>query len=338
MPDANRPVKYRAQVGVTPPTAVRMWSLFILAIPVVVQSAVAGSPGAVSVAAAALFAAVAAELVATYRNRGLAMVRDGSACASAMVLALMLPAGINPLYAAVAAAFAILVAKHSFGGLGSNWLNPALAGWLLARLSWPRAFAAIPAEAAVASATDSAVGGFLNRTVLGLLGAELPPGYIDLFWRGSPGAIADGAPLAMILLVAAMFAMRVVSRWWVCALHLGVLALLTRLFGALPSGGGLWEGDVLLGALSGGTLVASFVLIAEPSGGARSSRVAAALAVMAAVMGFLFRYPGGEPHGAFFAVAAANALSPTLSALEDGLLYARPSRAGVPAEKEVRLG
>jgi electron transport complex protein RnfD len=33
------------------------------------------------------------------------------------------------------------VVKHSFGGLGSIWVNPALGGWLFIRLSWPASFA-----------------------------------------------------------------------------------------------------------------------------------------------------------------------------------------------------
>ena len=55
-------------------------------------------------------------------------VLDGSAVITGLMLALMLPPS-SPLYVPVLGSlFAILVAKCCFGGLGKNFINPALAG------------------------------------------------------------------------------------------------------------------------------------------------------------------------------------------------------------------
>jgi len=309
-----------------------MWLLFAFAFAAAVQSAIGDSGASVSVALAALVSALLAEFFLTHRRHGFAKVADGSAAASALVLALMLPNHVHPMFAVMGALFAVAVVKRSFGGLGSNWMNPALAGWDFVRFSWPSAFPsgefADGYLSGSGSGADLAVREFLNGTVFRLFGAELPPGYIDIFWLGSPGIIADRAVLSLFLLVAAMFAFRT-GRWWVSVLYVAVFALLARLFGALPAGGRIWEGDAVLAVLSGGTLLTAFVLVVEPSGGSKSVVANAALAVLAAALGASFRYFGGEFYGGFLAAALVCAITPLVCGLERRLLYAAAGGTGL---------
>jgi len=331
MLDGSLLPKHKTQVHISRPTSHRMWLLCGFAFLAVVQSAIGDFGMSVYVALSALVAAVLAELFVTYRVHGPRKLGDGSAAASAMVLALMLPNQIHPMHAAMGAVFAIMVVKHSFGGLGSNWMNPALGGWLFVRFSWPSAFAAaLDAQAGyphgAESVADQVVRNFLNRTVFTVFGAELPPGYIDIFWLDAPGIVADRAVLALFVLIAMLFAFRA-SRAWVSLVYLAVFTLLVRLVGDLPFEGYLWEGNVLLALLSGGTLVTAFVLLADPSSGAKSIPGSAALAVLAAALSVVFRYLGGELYGGFFAVALVNALTPLLGRLERRLLYVSPNVA-----------
>ena len=333
----------KAQVGTSRPTPVRMWLLCGFAFLAAAQSAVGDFGASVYVALAAFVSAVLAELFVTHRVHGFRKIMDGSAAASALVLALLLPNYIHPMHAALGAFFAIAVVKHSFGGLGSNWMNPALGGWLFVRFSWPESFSmALEFDGqygyvqGVGSLADLAIRDFLNRTVFPLLGAELPAGYIDVFWLQAPGIIADRAVLALLVLVAAMFAFRS-SRWWVSVAYLAVFALLARMAGDIPFGGYWWEGDILMALLSGGTLVTAFVLLAEPSSGAKSMPGALVMAVFAAALSFAFRYFGGEAYGGFFAVALVNALAPLLRGLERRLFYAQPSEARLLLEARFLL-
>jgi len=341
MPDGNQHLKHRTQINISRPTSHRMWLLCGFAFLAVIQSAIGDSGASIYVALAALVSAVLAELIVTRREHGVKKIVDGSAAASAMVLVLLLPNHIHPMYAALGAVFAILVVKHSFGGLGSNWMNPALGGWLFMRFSWPEAFS--PAFAAQSeylqgsgSVVDQSVRDFMNRTVFTFLGAELPPGYIDIFWMEAPGLIADRAVLSLFLLIAVMFAFRT-SRWWVSVVYLAVFALLVRMVGDLSFEGYLWEGNVVLALLSGGTLVTAFVLIAEPSTSAKSIRGTVLVAVFAAVLSVLFRYFGGEFYGGFFAVALVNALVPLLRRLERRLFYLPPNEAHLLIEAPLKM-
>jgi electron transport complex protein RnfD len=98
---------------------------------------------AVSLGAAVLSEA-AAVLLIFHANRFAAEfarnISDGSSMLIGMLLGLSLPVSSHPLLPVLAAAFAILVVKWSFGGLGKYWVNPAAAGWLFVHLSWPAGF------------------------------------------------------------------------------------------------------------------------------------------------------------------------------------------------------
>ena len=83
--------------------------------------------------------ALATEAIAL-RVRGKPLHRflfDGSAIITAMLLALCLPP-LAPWWLVVSGtAFAILLAKHAFGGLGANPFNPAMVGYAVLLVSFP---------------------------------------------------------------------------------------------------------------------------------------------------------------------------------------------------------
>jgi electron transport complex protein RnfD len=316
-------LKQNPLVNVSRPTALRMWLVAICAFLAVLQSAAGDSFLSLIIALASLVSALLTELLITYKTHGFEKIKDGSAAASALVLALLFPNHIHPAYAALSAVFAIAVVKHSFGGLGANWMNPALCGWLFARFSWPRAFS-IALNGSMISPDESgtAVGNMinssLNKTLFSVLGAELPPGYIDLFALKTPGIIADRAVLALVLATAVIAASQI-SRSWLSLVYLSVFGLLTRMLGDLS--GSLWNGDVLYAFLSGGTLVAAFILISDPSTGAKSMAGGLTAAVLAAVLGFIFRFYGHEYFGCIYAAALVNTLIPLLYKAERRLFY-----------------
>jgi electron transport complex protein RnfD len=336
----------RPQVTLAQPTALRMWMIAGCAMAAAVYSAAGDGFASLGIALAALGTALFSEALALHfgrlwknsvirppreESRDLSLeppleederiaggkISDGSAAASAMVFVLLLPNTVNPLYVILGASFAMLLVKFSFGGLGANWVNPALGGWLFLRLSWPGLFTQaqgfIPGGG---GGIDAMIRGFFNKTVFAFTGAELPSGYVDLFLglRGE-GIIADrGLPL--LLLGTVLLNAVQVSRIWIPALYLGLYTLLVRVFGALPGGGGLWEGDVFYCLFSGGTLAAAFFLVSDPVTGAKTIPGMLAATALAALLAFLFRYPGADHCGAFSAAVLVNALVPLLRRLE----------------------
>ncbi|MDR2923744.1 MAG: RnfABCDGE type electron transport complex subunit D [Treponema sp.] len=323
MTDRELMLKQNPLVNISRSTAARMWLVAICAFLAALQSAVGDSFLSLIIALAALVSALLTELLITYKTHGFGKIKDGSAAASALTLALLFPNQLHPVYAALSAVFAIAVVKHSFGGLGANWMNPALGGWLFARFSWPLSFSmALNGSMNSIDESGSVIGNMvnnsLNKTFFSFLGAELPPGYMDLFALKTPGIIADRAVLALVLATAVIAASQI-SRSWLSFVYIAVFGLLTRIFGDVS--GSLWNGDVIYAFLSGGTLVAAFILIADPSTGAKSMPGGIIAAILAAVLGFVFRFYGHEFFGCIYAAALVNTLIPLLYKAERRLFY-----------------
>jgi electron transport complex protein RnfD len=314
-----------------------MWLVCGCAFLCVLQSAASDGGKSFIVSLTALLSALTIELLLTWKKSGFMKIIDGSAAATAMTLSLLLPNEINPLYAALGAAFAITVVKYSFGGLGSNWLNPALGGWLFMRFSWPGGFtkamegyrASITELAAIQpSALDNSVTAFLNKTVFSATSSHLPSGYIDLFFSTPPGFIADRGLFALLIGTVVITAVGI-SRSWGPPLFLFVFSFLTRLAG--DKAGELWNGDMLYGIFTGGTIAAAFILAAEPASGAQYKPGILFTVITGAVFSWVFRYRCLDYSGCFIALALVNCLTPLVRYFELKFLNYREKR-GDPSE------
>jgi electron transport complex protein RnfD len=330
----------KPQINIARSTVGRMWLVNLCAFMVIIQSSLTDSYTSLFVAISAVFAAVITELLILLKSGREKALMDGSAVTSALILTLLLPNRISPLYAAAGSVFAIAVIKHSFGGLGSNWLNPAAGGWLFIRFSWPASFVnalissplsltgdsvresgyGIDAFIAASSSFDDSLRSILNRTVFSVLGVEIPAGYMDLFTSHFPGIIADRGVFALLLGTIIITASRV-SRSWIPAVYIAVFGILVRFAGALPSGSGYWNGDVIFALCSGGTLVAAFFLAADPATGAKSNIGIFLTTLAGGCIAFVFRWLGNEPYGVVLTAAILNAILPIFRVLESRQLY-----------------
>jgi electron transport complex protein RnfD len=336
----------KPQINLARSTEERMWLVSLCAGMTILQSALTDSYRSLIVALAAVISAAAVEMLIFLKTKKFTL-GDGSAVASALIFSLLLPNHIHPAVAALGAAFAIAVIKCSFGGLGTNWVNPALGGWFFIRFSWPVLFdnalkgspltilsesirrgfsdpqgspmGILKISGVAASTLDKSLTTVLNNTIFSITHTELSAGYLDFFVLLREGIIADRG-FAAFLLGSIIITASQVNRSWIPGVFLGVYALFVRIFGALPLGGALGEGDLLFGLLTGGTLTAAFLLIADPVTGPKSNIGAFVVAVLAGFLTFLFKFQGNEPYGAFFAVFLLNALTPLIRYMEDRFL------------------
>ncbi|MDR3341731.1 MAG: RnfABCDGE type electron transport complex subunit D [Treponema sp.] len=342
-------------------TAGRMWLVSLCAGLAIFQSSVTDAFASLIIAITVMAAAIITEFLIYFRTEKAGMVKDGSAITSALLLALLLPNQIHPLYAALGAVFAMTVVKHSFGGLGANWMNPAVGGWLFIRFSWPAAFNNAIATAPVAmlqerlerdgsnfpdltkgftqgspleilkvsGISDFPVGGSpFDNTVATWLNKTIfsitgseLPGGYIDLLTATTAGIIADRGLLALLLGTIIIVAFQVTRSWVPAVYLGMYGLLIRIFGALPFGGALGAGDILFGFFSGGTMVAAFLLVTDPATGPKSKIGTLITAFLAACFTYIFRYQGSEVYGAFFAVALMNVLVPLIRDIESRRLY-----------------
>jgi electron transport complex protein RnfD len=316
-------LRQQPQINRARPSAFRMWLVSLCAFLTILQSSLSDSFSSLFVALAAVSAAELVEFLLYYRTDKAGMPKDGSAIASALIFTRLLPNTIHPLYAALAMIFAIVVVKYSFGGLGANWLNPALSAWLFVRFNWSAAFdkalegspAAFPDNALVGRIHDA-----LNSSVFHTFNAELPMSYAELFMPLGNGIIIDRG-LLVFLVGSIIISAWQVNRAWVSLMYLSVYGLLVRLYGAMPQGGALGNGDLFTGLFSGGTMIAAVLLVSDTATGPKSTAGYMMTATLSACFTWLFRYVGGELYGAMCAVALINVCVPVIRLMETRWLY-----------------
>ncbi len=222
------------------------------------------------------------------------LVADGSAAVTGLILALNLPPRAPWWLAAVGSAFAAVIVKGLFGGLGGNLVNPTLAARALLLASWPRHMTAWTAPTGLNGVADAVA----TATPL-VAPARYTPA--QLFLGDIPGCLGEVCKLAILIGLLWLLATRTVS-WHIPAAMLASAALF----------GGLLGGDPLRAVLSGGLLFgAVFVAtdcVTSPIHPAAQLLYGAGAGLLVAVI----RRYSAYPEGVTFAILLMNAATPLL--------------------------
>jgi electron transport complex protein RnfD len=300
---------------------------------------------ALRVCGTAVAAAVAAETLTTVPF-GRFTLRDGSAALTGLLVGMFMPAGVPLVVPAAASFFAIIVVKQTFGGLGRNWMNPAVGGVLFALLSWSATMthwvplaggAAVPPLDALRAARDSgafgaggplavlnaagyafsgvdaAVTGWINAHVLSLANLTLPRGVFDVVAGITVGPV--GAVSAPLLAGGGAFLVsRGIIRWETPAAYLGVFLVLALGLGGAVSGGGLLSGGPLFQVLSGTLLLGAIFAASDPVTSPLSRRGRWYYGAVLGTLTFLLRSFGSVGDGVIVSLALGNALVPLIDA------------------------
>ncbi len=133
-------------------------------------------------------------LFGLYRKK--TTVTDLSAVVTGLLLALNLPVSLPLWMAALGGVFAILVAKLLFGGLGQNFMNPALAGRCFLLISFPKQMADFAsAGGALGACTWEA---YTGATPLAALKAGESVNVIDMIVGRTGGTIGETSMIAIV--------------------------------------------------------------------------------------------------------------------------------------------
>ncbi len=119
--------------------------------------------------------------------KGKLTVTDLSAVVTGLLLALNLPVTIPLWMAALGGVFAILVVKMLFGGLGQNFMNPALAARCFLLISFPTAMTAFQCD------------GYTGATPLAALKAGEAVNVLDMVIGRTAGTIGETSVIAILV-------------------------------------------------------------------------------------------------------------------------------------------
>ncbi|MCS3923098.1 Rnf electron transport complex subunit RnfD [Methanosalsum natronophilum] len=113
-----------------------MWSKVFALIPVSIISIYFFGLPALWILFASVLAAVLAEYSIQKTFDQKITIRDGNAVLIGLMLALIIPPEAPFWIPIVGAAFAVIIGKHAFGGLGSYLFHPVLAAWIFLMIAW----------------------------------------------------------------------------------------------------------------------------------------------------------------------------------------------------------
>lgn len=247
---------------------------------------------------------------------------DFTAIVTGMLLTFNLPASIPLWMAAIGSVFAIIVVKQFFGGLGHNFMNPALGGrafllasWALAMTTWYEPGTVLPLVGtpdAISSATPLAA-------ATGGTGYD----YLTLFLGNHGGCIGETSALA-ILVGAAYLVIRKVIRIRVPLVFISTVAIGTWLF---AGSGGIGTGDALYHILSGGLMLGACFMATDYTTTPTTPKGQIVFALGCGIITVLIRVWGGYPEGVSYSILLMNIVTPLIEKIT------APSRYGAKKTK-----
>ena len=232
-------------------------------------------------------------------------IGDLSACVTGILLAMCLPVSAPYWIAIVGSFFAIVVVKQLYGGLGKNFMNPALAGRVFL-FSFPALM-----NTWVAAGTDFWTGFGMNvdATTAATPMASLHQGLIpnldlkEMLVGAHGGSLGEVSSIALILGGIYLICRKVISpRIPVC--YIGTVAVLTYLF---PLNGNEPLEWMLYNLLGGGLLLGAIFMATDYVTSPVTPGGQILFAVGCGGLTVFLRYFGVYPEGVSFAILIMNA-------------------------------
>jgi len=226
-------------------------------------------------------------------------VSDLSAVVTGLLLAMNLPSGVGILIPIVGAFVAIVVVKQLFGGIGKNFLNPALAARVFLFMSWsePMAkFTPIGVADATAGATPLAI--LKDGT------SSMDISLFDLFIGRMGGSIGEISALLLIVGAIYLVIMKVISLH-VPLSYLGTVAIITFIF---PQGGMSNLDFMLTQLLSGGLMLGALFMATDYVTSPVTAKGRIIFGIGCGLLTVFFRYFSNYPEGVSFSILVMNAL------------------------------
>ena len=247
-----------------------------------------------------------------------ASVGDLSAVVTGVLITCVMPSAAPWWVGLIGSFFAIIVVKQLYGGIGKNFLNPALA----ARAFMSAAYAAYMTTWAVPSTLRSVVDATTMATPLSYLnnGEALPEyfNYLNMFLGGIPGSIGEVSALALLIGGAYLLIRKVIS-WQIPVAYIGTVAVLTFLF---PQGNDAMSW-MLYNVLGGGLFLGAFFMATDYVTSPVTKKGQLIFGIGCGLITVFIRYFGSYPEGVCYSILVMNCCTWIIDK------YTKPTRFGV---------
>ena len=224
---------------------------------------------------------------------------DFSAVVTGLLLAMNLPANAPVWMPVIGAVIAIALVKMFFGGIGQNFMNPALLARAVLALSWATIMTKFPQPA---FGNLAGVDGVSGATPLA--GGEYT--VADLFLGNIPGVLGETCKLALLIGAAYLLYKQIIS--W----HIPVAFICTFVVCYLI-GSGFDVNLVIRQVLSGGLILGALFMATDYSTSPTTNTGKLLFGAGCGLLLFIFRFArGGTSEWCSFAILLMNVVSPLI--------------------------
>lgn len=246
----------------------------------------------------AVLTAVVTEAIIQKLLKKPSTISDLSAAVTGLLIAFNIPASAPWWISVIGSMFAIAIVKQAFGGLGENFMNPALAARAMLLASWPVIMTSWVTPGADAISTS---------TPLAILKGEAEmamPGLWDLFIGNIGGCIGETSALALI--IGGIYLLyRGVINWRIPFTYIGTVAIMTLIFG-----GGFEE--MTLHMFAGGLMLGAFYMATDYSSTPITPKGHIIFGIGCGLITSVIRLYGGYPEGVSYSILLMNVAAPII--------------------------
>ena len=222
-------------------------------------------------------------------------IRDLSAVVTGILLAFNLPANAPWWVAVFGAGFAIIIVKEFFGGIGSNFMNPALAARAALVASWPGIMTSYINPDGISAATPM----YILKSGTGSL-----PSIQSMFIGDIGGSLGETS--AVLLLIGAAYLMiRKVIDWKIPGIYIITTSVLLLAFGVDSS-------SLIYHILGGGLILGAFFMATDYSSSPVTPMGRVIFAIGCGALTALIRVKGDMPEGVSYSILIMNVATPVI--------------------------
>ncbi|MFG6328349.1 MAG: RnfABCDGE type electron transport complex subunit D [Lachnospiraceae bacterium] len=240
-------------------------------------------------------------------------VTDGSAALTGLLLALNLSSTFPVWMAVVGSVFAIIVVKQLFGGLGQNFMNPALGARCFLMVSFAGKMTSFTYDS-VTGPTPLAIikNGDKAMSVADILAAgdgktQAPTSVINMFLGNIGGTIGETSALAILIGGIVLIALKIIS-WKIPVCYLATFAVFALIFG----GRGFDITYLAAELCGGGIMLGAFFMATDYVTSPITPRGQIVFGVLLGVLTGIFRIFGASAEGVSYAIIICNLLVPLI--------------------------
>lgn len=223
-------------------------------------------------------------------------ISDGSALVTGMILGLNMPPTIPLWIPVLGGVFAIIVVKQLYGGLGQNWMNPALAA---------RCFLLISFAGTMTKFTDPVTDTVAGATPLATIKAGGTYDLAAMFIGKIPGTIGEVSAVALLIGAAYLLYKKVISIR-IPGTYILTFAVFAFIFGQHDLN------YVLAEICGGGLIFGAFFMATDYVTSPITPKGQIVFGICLGILTGLFRLFGGSAEGVSYAIIFCNMLVPLI--------------------------